>query len=350
VNSGVRVVHYINQFFAGIGGEDMAGVGVTFREGPVGPGLALGKALAGRVDVVGTIVCGDNYFSQSKTEALAAVVRLVEEHQADIVVAGPAFNAGRYGMACGAVCEAVQERLGVKTFTGLYPENPAVEQYRRTVLIVPTEASAVGMRKAMDGLARLITKVLNGQELGTPKDEGYIPHGIRRIELVGKPAAERAVEMLGAKLAGQPYQTEVPLATYEQIEPAPPVTNLSTARIALVTEGGLVPKGNPDHIRHVWATNWASYDIRGLSGLQPGAFEGVHGGFDRTWVNEDPNRLVPLDIVRELQAEGVIGDVLDEYFSTVGNGTPVESGRRFGAEIAQRLLRANVQAALLSST
>jgi len=41
----LRVVHYVNQFFGGIGGEDQAHVGVTVKAGAVGPGRALEKAL-----------------------------------------------------------------------------------------------------------------------------------------------------------------------------------------------------------------------------------------------------------------------------------------------------------------
>ena len=34
-----KVVHYINQFFANIGGEEMAHVAPELREGYVGPGM-----------------------------------------------------------------------------------------------------------------------------------------------------------------------------------------------------------------------------------------------------------------------------------------------------------------------
>ena len=37
----VRVVHYLNQFFAGIGGEELANVAVRLIQGPVGPGRLL---------------------------------------------------------------------------------------------------------------------------------------------------------------------------------------------------------------------------------------------------------------------------------------------------------------------
>ena len=39
----LKVVHYINQFFANIGGEEMAHVPAEKRAGHVGPGMGLQK-------------------------------------------------------------------------------------------------------------------------------------------------------------------------------------------------------------------------------------------------------------------------------------------------------------------
>ncbi len=36
----IRVVHYVNQFFGGIGGEERARTPLEVREGPLGPGRA----------------------------------------------------------------------------------------------------------------------------------------------------------------------------------------------------------------------------------------------------------------------------------------------------------------------
>ena len=69
-----RVVHYVNQFFACVGGEEKAGTAPTAREGPVGPGLALDKALGDAGQVVGTIYCGDNYISENSEKATGEVV------------------------------------------------------------------------------------------------------------------------------------------------------------------------------------------------------------------------------------------------------------------------------------
>ncbi len=53
-----RIVHYINQFFAGIGGEEKAGVGPESRSGALGPGMAFKAAFGNEAEIVGTVICG----------------------------------------------------------------------------------------------------------------------------------------------------------------------------------------------------------------------------------------------------------------------------------------------------
>ena len=57
----MRVVHYLNQFFGGVGGEEKAGMRLEEREGAVGPGRLLEQLLGGNAKIVKTLVCGDNY-------------------------------------------------------------------------------------------------------------------------------------------------------------------------------------------------------------------------------------------------------------------------------------------------
>ncbi len=65
----------------------------------------------------------------------------------DAVIAGPAFNAGRYGTACGAVCEAVGKNPEIPTVTGMYPENPGVDMYRKSTPYRQNADSARGSRR-----------------------------------------------------------------------------------------------------------------------------------------------------------------------------------------------------------
>src|SRR6266542_5377283 len=96
----VRVVHYVNQFFGGIGGEERADEPVQIRIGAVGPGRGLEQQWAGAARIVATIVGGDNFVSTRSAEAEPAIRAALAEHRPDVVVAGPAFNAGRYGLSC----------------------------------------------------------------------------------------------------------------------------------------------------------------------------------------------------------------------------------------------------------
>src|SRR5216683_7298444 len=97
----VRVVHYVNQFFGGIGGEEHADTPVQVRPGALGPGRGLEQQWAGAAHIVATIIGGDNYVTTDSAEAEPAIRAALEAHQPDVLVAGPAFNAGRYGLACG---------------------------------------------------------------------------------------------------------------------------------------------------------------------------------------------------------------------------------------------------------
>jgi glycine/betaine/sarcosine/D-proline reductase family selenoprotein B len=49
---------------------------------------------------------------------------MVKEESPDLFIAGPAFNAGRYGVACGTICDAVKKELGIPVLTGMYDREP----------------------------------------------------------------------------------------------------------------------------------------------------------------------------------------------------------------------------------
>ena len=89
-----RIIHYINQFYAGIGGEEKADVAPEIREGVVGPGMALKAALGTDAEIVATVVCGDSYFASNMEKASAEILDMMKKYKPDAVVAGPAFNAG----------------------------------------------------------------------------------------------------------------------------------------------------------------------------------------------------------------------------------------------------------------
>ncbi len=344
-----RVIHYINQFFGGVGGEDKADVAPELREGVVGPGMGLAKILGDGAEIVATIVCGDNYCVGHQEEVGAFIADAVKRYKADALIAGPAFNAGRYGMACGCACTAAAA-AGCVTVTAMYPENPGVELYKANTCIVPAADSAKGMAEALPAMGKLLLKLLRGERLGSAEQEGYIERGVRINTFYEETGAERAVAMLLKKLRGEPFVTEYKMPVFDRVTPRPGVRDMAKATIALVTSGGIVPRGNPDHIAASSARNYGEYAIDGVDNLTGEAYQTAHGGYDQTYANQDPDRVLPVDVLRKMEKEGRIGKLFHAFYTTVGNGTAVGNARQWGREIGRKLREANVQAVILTST
>jgi len=348
--SKLRIVQYINQFFAQIGGEEMADYKPEFREGPVGPGLAFAPAFGEEAEIVGTVICGDSYFNENLETAKAEVLAMIKAANPDLFIAGPAFNAGRYGVACGTITDAVKKELGIPALTGMYVENPGADMFKNSVYIVATKNSAAGMRDAVKKMAPLALKLAKGEKIGASVEEGYMNQGVR-VNLFEKDrGSKRAVDMLVAKLKDKPFTTEYPMPDFDRVAPNPAVKDIAHAKVALVTSGGIVPKGNPDHIESSNATHYGKYDIEGVMDLTEATYATAHGGYDPVYANLDADRVLPVDVLREFEAEGKIGSLHRYFYTTVGNGTAVKSAKAFAAEFAQELLADGVQAVILTST
>ncbi|HEV8141734.1 MAG TPA: glycine/betaine/sarcosine/D-proline family reductase selenoprotein B, partial [Methylomirabilota bacterium] len=303
----LRVVCYVNQFFGQLGAEEKAGVGPQVGDGAVGAARAVQQALGDAGTVVATVICGDNYAAEQPERAVAEMLALVTAQRPDLVIAGPAFLAGRYGVACGALCVAVSSALNIPAITGMHAENPGVDLYRRHLYIVQTGSEAARMLDEVRRLVALGLKLARGESIGGPAVDGYFPRGVTHNVVATATAAERATAMLLDKLAGRPFASEVPLPDFQSV-PAPRLLKtLEGATIALVTDGGLVPRGNPDRIEPLNATRYGAYSIEGKAGLDAAQYDNPHRGYDTSYVKQDPHRLVPVDVARDLERDGAIG-------------------------------------------
>lgn len=348
--SKIRVVQYINQFFAQIGGEEKADIPAELREGPVGPGLAFNAAWGDEAEVVATIICGDSYFNENLEKAQAEVLEMVKSQNPDMFIAGPAFNAGRYGVACGTIAKAVQDNLNIPVLTGMYVENPGADMFKKDVYIVATKNSAAGMRDAVKTMAPFALKLARHEEIGASCVEGYMPNGVRVNLFEKERGSARAVKMLIAKLNGKPFTTEFPMPSFDRVAPNPAVKDMAHATVALCTSGGIVPLGNPDHIESSSASHYGEYDIEGVMDLDAAHWATAHGGYDPVYANEDADRVLPVDILREMEKEGRIGKLHNKFYTTVGNGTAVASSKAFAAEYAQKLKADGVDCVIMTST
>ena len=349
-----KVIYYVNQFFGGIGGEDTADFEPEIREGQVGPVMAA-QAQLEDAEITHTIICGDNFMGSNTEEALARIEEMLKDKEMDLFIAGPAFQAGRYGVACGNVCKMVGEKFGVPTVTSMNAENPGADMFKKDTIILDGANAAAKMRKDLKNLITVANKMLRGETL-TCANDGYFPRGCRHeyyLEDVHEnTAAARGVQMLIKKIKGEPYQTELIIPKKDVVPIADPV-DLSEAVIAMVTTGGIVPVDNPDRIQSASATRWGRYSIEGVDKLPNRAADGyktIHAGFDPAAADADPNVIMPIDAMRAYEKEGKIGKLDDYYYTTVGTGTTESEAARMASEMIPHFIEDGVDAVILTST
>jgi glycine reductase len=191
-----------------------------------------------------------------------------------------------------------------------------------------------------------------GEEIGAAVAEGYVARGIRRLARVDRPAVDRAIDMLLAKVAGEPFETEVPMEVWDTVAPAAALADVSNAKLAVICTGGVVPWGNPDGFKTYRNTFWRKYDFAELKSLESGQWEAVHGGYNVAFMNQNPHYGMPLDALRALEAEGKIGrgNLYPAYYVIPGNqGSPAVM-RRVGQEIGADLRKEGVDGVLLVAT
>ncbi|MDQ3850178.1 MAG: glycine/betaine/sarcosine/D-proline family reductase selenoprotein B, partial [Actinomycetota bacterium] len=152
----MRIAHYLNQFFAGIGAEDAAGTGPDLREGPVGPGKRLAALLGDDHEIVATVFCGDDHAS-GHPDFASALVERAREHGAELLVAGPAFTSGRYGLACARIVGAAVE-AGLPAIAAMHPDNPGLAEAAGTP-VIQSGATAREMRPSLERLAAAARKL-----------------------------------------------------------------------------------------------------------------------------------------------------------------------------------------------
>ena len=348
----MKVLHYLNQFFAGIGGEEKAAQEVLFIPRAVGVGGAIENNLKDRGIEYATLACGDNYFHEEEEKALSMIRATLEQFRPDLFLAGPAFNAGRYGLACAKVCSWVRDNWRIPAITGMHEDNPGTKEIGRHVFVIQTGASAASMQESLKRFSLLIERLLAGDEtaIANFRAEYCLPIPRRFTVRSAAPDYVRAADLLLAKLTDEPHESEIPQIEAKQ-HPIPNLTvDLKDATVALVTEGGLVPKGNPDRLESSRGSRYFKYPLEGRENLRQGEFEAKHTGYDTSTVDKDPDRIVPLDAMRILEKSKRFKKPYDHYFVTTGTSAMPSKMKEIGAGIAEELTSSGVGAVILTAT
>jgi D-proline reductase (dithiol) PrdB len=136
-------------------------------------------------------------------------------------------------------------------------------------------------------------------------------------------------------------------ARNETIAFHPPSKPLSELRVALATSGGLYHKDQPPFDMQSHAGDDSIRWIPGEVATEELRFS--HDHYDHTDADQDPNCMFPLDRLREMEEEGIIGEIADQH---VGFQGFIPNPNHFVAEVVpsvgERLRQSGVDAMIIS--
>jgi len=96
---------------------------------------------------------------------------------------------------------------------------------------------------------------------------------------------------------------------------------LADCRVALVSSAGLVAPGQERYDSRVRGGDWSWREIPGDVDVQSLTEHHRSDSWDHSGVESDRNMGMPLDPLRELAAEGAIGEVAPRHVSVMGSIT-----------------------------
>jgi D-proline reductase (dithiol) PrdB len=128
---------------------------------------------------------------------------------------------------------------------------------------------------------------------------------------------------------------------------SPPETPLSNATLALVTTAGLHVRGDQPFVNADTSYRVFPADSPARELVQ----SHVSIGFDRTAIQRDLNIVLPLDRMRELVQQGVIGRLGANVYAFMGaQRPPYDALEARGAEVGARLRGEGVEYVFLTGT
>lgn len=173
----IKVVQFLNQVQAGFGGDERMNIKPQAQNGAAGLGMLL-KANLRRygADIIGTVICGDNYFLEHREEAVEEIINILKKFTPDVVICGPALNYKRYGECCGYLVEAIKESLDIPAFAAMSKDSKGTEMFRKKIYIIKTpNRGGGGLNDSLRNMASFAVKLAKNQPVGSAEEDGYFP-------------------------------------------------------------------------------------------------------------------------------------------------------------------------------
>ncbi len=156
------------------------------------------------------------------------------------------------------------------------------------------------------------------------------------------------VRIAGMDLKLKLFMRAYPWRRLGDVAPAHRSAPLAACRVALVSSAGLVVPGQEPYDPDVRGGDWSWRTIAGDVEVASLIDHHRSDAFDHSGIAADRNMGMPLDRLRELAADGVIGEVAPRHVSVMGSITaPGRFIRKTVPEIVEALGADGVDIALM---
>ena len=336
----LRVVHYLNQFFGGIGGEEQADVGVSASARARWARAALlEKALGDDARIEATLDRRRQLRQRARAdEAVARDRRRARPPPARRGGGRPGVRLRTLRPGVRARVQAWPAERGIAAITAMHPENPGASSARREPLHRPDrrvdDVHAGRARRRWprwrgDSGRGEIARARRGGRLHAagraPRPRPRAPGLSARARHAARQAARPAVPVGGAVRRARARDAGG-ADRRPRRAPASPWS----------PPAGSCARATPTSQVSANAVRYHRHTVAELESLSPKEWEAYHAGYFNHIVNSNPNYILPLSFLRDLERQGKVGRVHEHIYALPGVSTPVAVVGRARAQHRRR--------------
>ena len=235
--------------------------------------------------------------------AIAEILALIQEAEPDLVVAGPAFTSGRYGLACARVAAAATA-AGLTAVARHAPRQPRARRGRHGRRWWPAgEAARTWARRSTRCRPRPPRcSSRASRSPPTTAASAAAPPSAAVADGQRRRPGPSTWSWPAWAATGTPPRSPSPASTRSR-RPRPSTTRRQS-RSPSSPRAAWSPTPTPAAWSRPGPPSGCATRSRGSTELEPGEWRSVHGGFSTVCANADPHRILPLDVARQLEDEG----------------------------------------------
>lgn len=172
----MKVLLFFDQIQSGFGGSERPDVPLQVEKGGIGSYLMFERFMKEiKGVVVGTVVCGPQYFNENEELVKEKVSGLVKKLQVDAVLCGPCFHYKDYASMAARLAVHLNENTDTHAVVMCSKENTeTIEAFKEEVpMIKMPKKGETGLNQSLQDMTKIIQAMVEDKPLDDFKESIY---------------------------------------------------------------------------------------------------------------------------------------------------------------------------------